>query len=130
MGEKYRRVRAKLMRQNGDGFTKLYGKFNNPENKKYEINELRDMQIGLDVAVLIAYGWEDIRLEHGFHETKTGVRFTISETACRAVLDRLLALNHQRHAEEEAEKAALPVLAPAKRGRKPEDLGGQITIDL
>jgi len=42
-------------------------------------------------------------LNHGFHNTKQGLRFTISETARREVLDRLLALNHQRYAEEVAQ---------------------------
>ena len=41
-----------------------------------------------------------IELDHGFHETKQGLRYTISETARREVLDRLLLLNHQRHEEE------------------------------
>ena len=84
----------------------------------------------MDKAVATAYGWQDLDLGHGFHETKQGIRFTISETARREVLDRLLALNHQRHAEEEAEKAAQPVSESAKRGRKPKDTGGQITMDL
>ena len=42
---------------------------------------------------------------HGFHATKQGERYTLSEPARRAVLDRFLALNHQRYAEEV--KAAL-----------------------
>jgi len=42
-------------------------------------------------------------LNHDFHETKQGLRFTISEAARREVLDRLLALNHQRYAEEVAQ---------------------------
>ena len=67
----------------------------------------------MDQAVAAAYGWQDIDLGHGFHETKQGIRYTISEAARREVLDRLLALNHQRHAEEEAEKAAMPVSASA-----------------
>ncbi len=34
------------------------------------------------------------------HDTKQGVRFTVSEAARCELLDRLLALNHQRHWEE------------------------------
>ena len=34
------------------------------------------------------------------NSTKQGERFTLSEPARREVLDRLLALNHQRYAEE------------------------------
>ena len=54
----------------------------------------------MDQAVAAAYGWSDLDLGHGFHETKQGVRYTISEAARRTVLDRLLALNHQRYDEE------------------------------
>ncbi len=41
---------------------------------------------------------------HDFHETQQGVRFTISESARREVLGRLLELNHQRWEEEQAAK--------------------------
>jgi hypothetical protein len=51
-------------------------------------------------AIAVTYGWSDLDLGHGFHETKQGVRYTGSETARRTVLDRLLALNHQRYEEE------------------------------
>jgi hypothetical protein len=54
----------------------------------------------LDKAVAAAYGWDDLDLGHGFHETKQGLRFTISEPARREVLQRLLKLNHQRYEEE------------------------------
>lgn len=56
----------------------------------------------MDEALARAYGWEDLRLEHGFHETKQRTRYTINEEARREVLGRLLLLNHQRHAEEVA----------------------------
>jgi hypothetical protein len=54
----------------------------------------------MDQAVAVAYGWDDLALDHNFHETKQGIRYTISEAARREVLDRLLQLNHQRYAEE------------------------------
>jgi len=54
----------------------------------------------MDYAVAAAYGWDDLDLGHGFHETKQGLRFTISESARREVLARLLKLNHDRYAEE------------------------------
>lgn len=54
----------------------------------------------LDVAVRDAYGWSDLALDHGFHDTSQGVRFTIGPAARTEILDRLLELNHARHAEE------------------------------
>jgi hypothetical protein len=53
-------------------------------------------------------------LGHGFHATKQGERYTLSEPVRRTVLDRLLALNHQRFAEEV--KAGLHDKA-AKKGK-------------
>ena len=51
-------------------------------------------------AIAVTYGWSDLDLGHGFHETKQRVRYTISESARRIALDRLLALNHQCYEEE------------------------------
>src|SRR5438093_12566253 len=62
----------------------------------------RPGQVEMDIAVGAAYGWTDLDLGHGFHETKQGTRYTISEAARREVLARLLKLNHERYAEEVA----------------------------
>jgi len=56
----------------------------------------------MDEAVASAYGWHDLVLGHGFHETKQWLRYTISEEARREVFSKLLALNHERYAEEVA----------------------------
>ena len=81
---------------------------------------LRSLQRDLDYAIATAYSWTNFDLGHGFHETKRGLRYTIYEEARRTVLDSLLALNHQRHAEEEAEATALAAQGKAttKRSRK------------
>ena len=55
---------------------------------------MRRLQVETDQAVVVAYGWQDLDLGHGFNETKQGIRYTISESARREVLDRLLELNH------------------------------------
>ena len=65
-----------------------------------DIQQLRDLHVEMDYAVAAAYGWQDLALDHGFHDTKQGIRFTVAESARRELLDRLLALNHQRHREE------------------------------
>jgi hypothetical protein len=54
----------------------------------------------MDQAVAAAYGWSELDLDHGFHATKQGERYTISEPARRTVLEKLLELNHQRYDEE------------------------------
>jgi hypothetical protein len=80
----------------------------------------------MDEGGAAAYGWEDVDLDHGFHETKQGMRYTIRETARRELLDRLLALNHERYAEEAAaglhEKKKGP--GKAKKGRRKSKGGG------
>jgi hypothetical protein len=83
-----------------EGLTKTYNRFHDPYAAAEDIEHLRELHVEMDQAVADAYGWDDLDLGHGFHETKQGVRFTISEEARREVLDRLLLLNHERYAEE------------------------------
>jgi hypothetical protein len=83
-----------------EGLTKTYNRFHNIDEKTTDIEKMRGIHSELDNAVVAAYGWTDIDLCHGFHQTKQGARFTISETARSAILDRLLALNHQNYEEE------------------------------
>jgi hypothetical protein len=61
---------------------------------------LRALNIETEKDVITASGWSVLDSGHGFHATKQGERYPLSEPARRTVLDRLLALNHQRHAEE------------------------------
>ena len=83
-----------------EGLTKTYNRFHDPAETSADIQKLRQLHVEMDNAVAAAYGWTDLDLGHGFHETKQGVRYTISEAARREVLARLLKLNHERYAEE------------------------------
>lgn len=100
LGDQYYVHRAAVLLANGEGLTKTYNRFHNADERAADIAVLRALHVEMDRAVAVAYGWSDLALGHGFHETKQGVRYTISEAARRAVLDRLLALNHQRYAGE------------------------------
>ena len=102
VGAAYYLQRQSIMSLRSEGLTQTYNRFHNIENINPDIAELRRLHVEMDIAVAAAYGWQDLDLGHGFHETKQGIRFTISEAACREVLDRLLELNHQRYAEEVA----------------------------
>jgi hypothetical protein len=79
----------------------------------------------MDESTLKMFGWSDLDLGHGFHETKQGIRFTISESARREVLARLLKLNHKRYAEEVAQglhgKKGKPKVTGRKGKRTPSD---------
>ena len=100
IGERYYTHRQSIMLARQEGLTKTYNHFHSPREAAQDILMLRELHREMDEAVARAYGWDDVRLEHGFHETKQGLRYTISEAARRETLDRLLLLNHQRHEEE------------------------------
>ena len=99
-GQKYHHHRKQVMLLRLEGLTNTYNRFHNPNETAPDIVELRDLHLKIDHAVVKLYGWHDLDLGHNFHETNQGIRFTISEAARRRVLDRLLALNHKRYAEE------------------------------
>ena len=82
------------------GFTPLYNNVHDTSVNPSIVTRLRQLHVEIDNAVAAAYGWTDLDLGHSFHETKQGVRYTISEPARREVLARLLKLNHERYAEE------------------------------
>lgn len=129
-GKKFYELRQSIMISRQEGLTKTYNRFHDQDETATDVAELRRLHAEMDQAVVAAYDWPDLDLCHGFHETKQGVRFTISEAARREVLDRLLALNHQRHADEVAAAAIQRTATPAKRGRKKTDADGQATMDF
>ncbi len=102
-GEALDAHRRPLMLSRQLGLTALYNLVHRESEHDPEIERLREIHVEIDQATAAAYGWDDIALDHGFHDTAQGVRFTISPDARREVLRRLLELNHQRHAEEEAQ---------------------------
>jgi hypothetical protein len=101
-GKNYGEYRSETMLVRQEGLTTTYNLFHNPDEHAADITRLRELRVELDRAVAAAYGWDDLDLAHGFHQTAQGVRFTTSEAARREVLDRLLRLNHERYAEEVA----------------------------
>ncbi|MBL8393383.1 MAG: restriction endonuclease [Candidatus Accumulibacter sp.] len=140
IGERYHEYRRRLMHDLWLGLTPIYNLFHardlSPElvakvSKKPTdvaragfdgLLELRRLHAALDNAVRDAYGWADLNLYHDFVEVETlpendRVRYTISPAARKEVLQRLLALNHQR-AKEEAEAAKAPPVKARGAGRK------------
>jgi hypothetical protein len=120
IGQRFYDYRKSAMLMRNEGLTQTYNRFHDPTEKSGDIAAMRSLQVELDEAVAAAYAWEDLGLEHGFYETKLGVRYTICETSRRKVLDLLLTLNHQRHAEEKAEEMILgkQPKTNGRRGRK------------
>ena len=100
IGKRYFLYRQEIMLAHKEGLTVIYNRFHDPQEKGGDIIRLRELHLDMDNAVAAAYGWGDLELGHGFHETAQGVRYTISEAARREVLVRLLKLNHERYEEE------------------------------
>lgn len=139
IGASYSELRSSIMQEREFGLTKLYNRFHTDTESDPRIERLRVLQSEMDTAVAHAYGWDDLDLEHGFHEVpylpeNDRVRFTISEAARVEVLRRLSELNRQRY-QEEAEKGAHPdskprASSPAKRGRRSKVASDQPMADL
>lgn len=100
IGVSYHEFRREIMLNRQEGLTQTYNRFHNERESAPDIARLRELHIAMDSHVKHAYGWQDLNLAHGFHQTKQGTRFTISPEARQEVLDRLLELNFARHAEE------------------------------
>jgi hypothetical protein len=105
------------MIHNDQGLTKTYNRVHNSNDDSPGIPKLRELHIALDFAVRDAYYWSDLELDHGFHDTPQGRRFTLGPAARAEALDRLLELNHERYAEEVA--AGLHDKKVPKRRKKP-----------
>ncbi|MBS2963966.1 hypothetical protein KGA66_12995 [Actinocrinis puniceicyclus] len=58
---------------------------------------LREVHREIDHAVVAAYGWSDVDPRVGFHDSKIGVRWTVSKVARFEILDRLRTLKQQRY---------------------------------
>lgn len=119
IGAIYYALRRQIMEQEQYGLTEFYNRFHDSKNTDKSILEIRDLHKKVDAAVISAYGWDDLDLEHGFHSVdylpeNDRVRYTISEKARNEVLDRLTLLNKQRFNEERKEAGSLHVLPGIK----------------
>ncbi|MFI5688709.1 Eco57I restriction-modification methylase domain-containing protein, partial [Streptomyces sp. NPDC051636] len=109
--------RQHLMLSRQIGLTDTYNLLHDPECRDPEIAKLRCIHEEIDRATVEAYGWHDLLddsgktppadpahetfpLDHGFHETDQGTRYTIGLLARTEIIDRLRQLNHQAYADE------------------------------
>ena len=109
-GEAYHAFRAELMVARNEGLTKTYNRFHARGENDADIARLRALHHEMDVAVLRAYGWDDLAdraapefTEQEADEGKTPkTRLDWPSDFKDEVLARLLALNATRAAEERA----------------------------
>lgn len=107
--------RREMMQRRALGLTKLYNLVNDSDvTDDPDVQRLREMHVRLDQSVVAAYGWEDIRLGHGFHTYRQIVRWTVSPAARVELMDRLLEENLRR---AKAERDLPPSAGRKDRGR-------------
>lgn len=116
-GKRIDAFRGELMQRRGIGLTAVYNLAHDPACQDDDIVELRCIHEEIDKAVVDAYGWHDLLdeagqtppadathemlpLDHGFHETDQGTRYTVGLLARTEIIDRLRQLNHQAYADE------------------------------
>lgn len=93
--------RRETMLRRDLGLTKLYNLVNDPDlraSSDSDIARLRGIHVELNEAVMAAYGWSDVVLNHGFHAYRQMTRWTVCPEARVEILDRLLEENHRRAA--------------------------------
>ena len=100
LGRQLDETRRDLMLSRAWGLTKTYNRVHDPDVHEPAIQELRDIHVAIDEAVMRAYGWDDLDLKIGHHPTKIGIRWTVSKEARFELLDRLLEENHRRYTLE------------------------------
>jgi hypothetical protein len=139
-GEELARFRCGVMQDRKVGLTALYRMVSKDPAPDGDITQLRKLHLEIDEAARDAYArdedadpgirafearvaaaplprWADIDLGHGCHETRYGVRFTISPQARTDVLDKLLALNHYRHGRESEYRGGQNGTSPLQNSR-------------
>ena len=114
LGSRLDTFRRDLMLAKQAGLTATYNFVHNQDCADTDIAELREIHQAIDHAVVRAYGWDDllaVGLDHGFHDTRQGPRYTVGAAVRREILDRLLELNQKRY------KAEVKAGLHNKRGR-------------
>lgn len=97
--------RKKVLKERGFGLTRLANLINDRNCNDSDIVCLRNEMQKLDNDVTHAYGWNDLDLNHGFHQVNylpsgRNLRFTISPEVQTEILSRLSLLNRARYEKE------------------------------
>jgi hypothetical protein len=139
IGEEYYEFRAALMIQNNEGLTKTYNRFHDPDERRPEILQLRQLHDQMDRAVLQAYGppfsdlvvpkceflldyeEEEDEEDTGKRQKKKPWRYRWPDLFRDEVLALLLDLNKQRAEEEKKATAPTGKIKAPRKPRKPKD---------
>jgi hypothetical protein len=104
-GSQFFELRKSYMLDYEKGMTDFYNDLHDEGIRSDRIDELRDLQIRLNNAVLAAYGFDDVRPNYGFHKVDylpagENSRFTVSEEARAELLNCLAMLNKTRYEQQ------------------------------
>ncbi|MFD3586347.1 Eco57I restriction-modification methylase domain-containing protein [Streptomyces sp. NPDC058683] len=135
LGDLLDTFRRDLMQRRNAGLTATYNLVHDQECQDSDILELRAIHKTIDEEVARAYGWHALLdrpggLDHGFHPTRQGPRYTVGPTVRQEILDRLLEENQRRyqaevdaglHARKQPKKTALATAKRAARPRPPAE---------
>ena len=89
--------RREVMLRRNLGLTNLYNLIDDPAvQQDPDVARLRDIHVEIDEATVEAYGWDDLRLSHGFHSYRQVERWFVSAPDRVETLDRLLLENQRR----------------------------------
>ncbi|MDT0548228.1 Eco57I restriction-modification methylase domain-containing protein [Streptomyces lonegramiae] len=116
-GTRLDEFRRELMIRRNIGLTATYNLVHDETCQDSDIIELRRIHKEIDKATVEAYGWNDLLdetgatppadpthqtfpLNHDFHNTDQGTRYTIGPLVRTEIIDRLRQLNHQAYADE------------------------------
>lgn len=99
LGKELDEDRREVMLRRELGLTDLYNLVNNPDYSTgfdADVDRIRDIHRQIDEAVMAAYDWDDVELDHGFYTYRGMTRWSICDGAREEILDRLLEENHRR----------------------------------
>jgi hypothetical protein len=129
-GQAYCDFRDSLLVRNGEGLTKTYNRFHDPDERDPEIMELRRLHAAMDKAMLDAYGWGDIPTdceflleyeidEEDWGQKKKPYRYRWPDDVRDEVLARLLEMNAERARTEALAGVAGGLKRAGKQTAKP-----------
>ena len=91
--------RRTIMQRRSIGLTDIYNLVNDSypnDSPDGDVTHLRELHEELDLAVIKAYGWDDIKLNHGVYNYRQAKRWTVDNLARVEILNRLLSENLAR----------------------------------
>jgi hypothetical protein len=111
IGKEYYDYRQALMVNRNEGLTKIYNRFNDPNQNNADLEGFRALQKKMDECVFASYGWRDLRAqyefiseeieEEGLDTTSAGdYKYKFKSDLQDEILARLLQLNQSRYEEE------------------------------